>query len=59
MCFPNSALTALPGLPPGRWPTLVDGEQREMCCAGCQAVAQAIVAAGLDDASLWLKNVLG
>ena len=34
---------------PGRWPTLVDGEQREMCCAGCQAVAQAIVAAGLDD----------
>ncbi len=34
---------------PGRWRTPVDGEDREMCCAGCQAVAQAIVAAGLDD----------
>jgi Cu2+-exporting ATPase len=27
----------------------IGGVQREMCCAGCQAVAQAIVANGLDD----------
>ena len=27
----------------------IDGEARAMCCAGCQAVAQAIVANGLDD----------
>lgn len=27
----------------------IDGEQRAMCCAGCQAVAQAIVASGLAD----------
>ncbi|MCO5107806.1 MAG: heavy metal translocating P-type ATPase [Burkholderiaceae bacterium] len=34
---------------PGRWTARVDGAEREMCCAGCQAVANAIVAAGLDD----------
>ena len=34
---------------PGRWLARVEGGDREMCCAGCQAVAQAIVAAGLDD----------
>ena len=28
---------------------LVDGEPRPMCCPGCQAVAQAIVDAGLTD----------
>ena len=28
---------------------IVQGESRPMCCAGCQAVAQAIVAAGLED----------
>ena len=30
------------------FPVEIDGQQREMCCAGCQAVAQAIVAGGLD-----------
>ena len=39
----------LPVLQPGRWLTRVDGETREMCCAGCQAVAQSIEAAGLTD----------
>jgi len=34
---------------PGRWHVRIDGEDRPMCCAGCQAVAQAIVDAGLDD----------
>ncbi len=38
-----------PVLTPGRWSTRVDGEDREMCCAGCQAVAQSIEAAGLGD----------
>ncbi len=33
----------------GRWLTRVGAYEREMCCAGCQAVAGAIVAAGLDD----------
>lgn len=31
------------------FPVEVDGRQRDMCCAGCQAVAQAIVAGGLAD----------
>ncbi len=34
---------------PRRWLARVEGEDRPMCCAGCQAVAQAIVDAGLDD----------
>jgi len=34
---------------PGRWTLVVDGQAREMCCAGCEAVARAIVDAGLDD----------
>jgi len=34
---------------PGRWRVPIDGAEREMCCAGCQAVAAAIVAAGLAD----------
>jgi Cu2+-exporting ATPase len=33
----------------GRWSTRIDGQDRAMCCAGCQAVAQAIVDAGLHD----------
>ena len=40
------------GLPvPGGadFPVEIDGRRREMCCAGCQAVAQAIVGGGLDD----------
>jgi Cu2+-exporting ATPase len=39
----------LPVLEPGRWSAVVDGRPRPMCCAGCEAVAGAIVAAGLDD----------
>lgn len=31
------------------FPVEIDGRRREMCCAGCQAVAEAIVAGGLDD----------
>jgi P-type Cu2+ transporter len=31
------------------FPVEIDGQQRDMCCAGCQAVAQAIVAGGLGD----------
>ena len=31
------------------WSVRVDGEPRTMCCAGCQAVAQAIVDHGLTD----------
>lgn len=31
------------------FPVEIDGQCREMCCAGCQAVAQAIVAGGLGD----------
>ncbi|TRZ69875.1 MAG: heavy metal translocating P-type ATPase [Rhodocyclaceae bacterium] len=31
------------------FPAVIDGESRRMCCAGCQAVAQAIVANGLAD----------
>jgi Cu2+-exporting ATPase len=38
---------AVPGQ--GRWFTRIDGQERAMCCAGCQAVAQAIVDAGLHD----------
>ncbi len=34
---------------PGRWTVEIDGAAREMCCAGCQAVAQAIVQGGLHD----------
>ncbi len=34
---------------PGRWRTTVAGVEREMCCAGCRAIAQAIDAAGLAD----------
>ncbi|RME34353.1 MAG: hypothetical protein D6786_05235, partial [Gammaproteobacteria bacterium] len=38
-------------LPPDgrRHEALIDGEKRPMCCPGCQAVAEAIVAAGLGD----------
>ncbi|MDK9724708.1 MAG: heavy metal translocating P-type ATPase [Sterolibacteriaceae bacterium MAG5] len=31
------------------FPVKIDGERREMCCVGCQAVAEAIVANGLGD----------
>ncbi|QKT03280.1 heavy metal translocating P-type ATPase [Ectothiorhodospiraceae bacterium 2226] len=37
-------------VPPGSdFRAQIDGEPRAMCCAGCQAVAEAIVEAGLDD----------
>jgi len=37
-------------VPPGaHYPVEIDGEVREMCCPGCQAVASAIVANGLTD----------
>jgi Cu2+-exporting ATPase len=31
------------------FPVEVDGQRRDMCCVGCQAVAQAIVTNGLED----------
>ena len=34
---------------PGRWLTSIADQPREMCCAGCQAVASSIEAAGLGD----------
>ncbi|HMV53013.1 MAG TPA: heavy metal translocating P-type ATPase [Rhodocyclaceae bacterium] len=40
------------GLPvPGgtRYRVRIDGSDRRMCCAGCEAVAQAIVSSGLDE----------
>ncbi|MBL8490608.1 MAG: heavy metal translocating P-type ATPase, partial [Rhodocyclaceae bacterium] len=33
----------------GRFAVCIGGEQRPMCCAGCQSVAEAIVANGLTD----------
>ena len=35
--------------PAAEFPVEIDGQRREMCCTGCQAVAQAIVANGLED----------
>jgi Cu2+-exporting ATPase len=35
-----------PGSPP--WRAVVDGRERQFCCAGCLGIAQAIRAAGLD-----------
>lgn len=34
---------------PGTWRARIEGSEREMCCAGCKAVAEAIEAAGLSD----------
>ncbi|OOG23080.1 copper-translocating P-type ATPase [Thioalkalivibrio denitrificans] len=37
-------------VPPGAsYPVTIEGSQRAMCCPGCQAVARAIVDAGLED----------
>lgn len=36
-------------LHPARWQVLYDGEERDVCCLGCQAVMQAIVDSGLAD----------
>ena len=33
----------------GKFTTVILGQQRDMCCPGCQAVAEAIVSNGLDD----------
>ena len=53
--------TATPGAEPGcfhcglplpqgvSYSTVIDGTTRAMCCAGCQAVAEAIVGAGLGE----------
>lgn len=32
-----------------RWSTIIDGQPQPMCCPGCQAVAEAIIASGLND----------
>lgn len=32
---------------PGHWPIVIDGVERETCCAGCQAIAAAIGESGL------------
>jgi Cu2+-exporting ATPase len=34
--------------PGGRWWLLLDGEERQFCCAGCLGIAQTIRSAGLD-----------
>ena len=55
MSLPNSSTTGLCfhcGLPlpaGARYPVEVEGVEEEMCCRGCQAVAQAIVDGGLVD----------
>lgn len=36
-----------PVLEPGRFVALIEGAQRQFCCAGCQAVAETILGAGL------------
>ena len=37
-------------VPPGsHYSVLIEGQKREMCCPGCQAVAEAIIASGLGD----------
>lgn len=44
-CF-HCGLAVLPG---AAYTALIDGQPQPMCCHGCQAVAEAIVAAGLSD----------
>ena len=39
----------LPAAPGTRFRAIIDGQSQPMCCAGCEAVAQAIVTAGLGD----------
>jgi Cu2+-exporting ATPase len=38
----------LPVIEPGRFTAVVGGERRELCCAGCQAVTESILGAGLE-----------
>jgi len=38
----------LPIPPDAHFQVTIDGQPRRLCCAGCEAVAQAIVAAGLE-----------
>ncbi|MBL8534870.1 MAG: heavy metal translocating P-type ATPase, partial [Betaproteobacteria bacterium] len=38
----------LPVLEPGRFVAVVEGQPRELCCAGCQAVTESILGAGLE-----------
>jgi len=39
----------LPAPPDARYTVVIDDQRQPMCCHGCQAVAEAIVAAGLTD----------
>lgn len=41
---------AEPVIDPARWQVEFDGKLNNMCCAGCEAVMQAIVDAGLGEA---------
>lgn len=38
-----------PGADGERWSVVIDGEARPMCCPGCKAIAETIVASGLKD----------
>ena len=38
----------LPVTAPGRFTVVVAGVPRQMCCAGCQAVTESILGAGLE-----------
>ncbi|WP_430462130.1 heavy metal translocating P-type ATPase [Thalassolituus sp. LLYu03] len=38
-----------PGADASRWSVMIDGESRAMCCPGCKAIAETIVASGLKD----------
>ncbi|MAS23807.1 MAG: cbb3-type cytochrome oxidase assembly protein CcoS, partial [Oceanospirillaceae bacterium] len=38
-----------PGADGERWSVVIDGQPRAMCCPGCKAIAETIVASGLKD----------
>lgn len=38
-----------PGADAQRWSVVIDGQPRAMCCPGCKAIAETIVASGLKD----------
>ncbi len=48
ICF-HCGLPLPDGAGSGRWSFALDGTQRAVCCAGCEAVARAIVASGGGD----------
>ena len=39
----------LPVFSASHYSVSIEGQEREMCCPGCQAVAEAIVSSGLTD----------